>query len=78
MKYLLNETEEQIFLGQQSTVIDLLAVLFAGAIIGLLSGMWVESLWIIIGSVCMLILGFLVLGLLGTVMYQAQRREFDV
>lgn len=76
-RYLLNETEDQFFIDHADVIFDLLAVLGAGGIIGLVSGLCFHITWIIWGSVA-------ILGLFGGsasltlyLGHQHQQRKFD-
>lgn len=63
MKYLLNHAEEQIFLDNNNLIRELLSVLGAGAIIGLLAGHAFSIGWIIVAAWTMTVLfvGFVIL-----------------
>lgn len=77
MKYLLTKEQTNVFAEHASVVIELEAVLGAGVIIALVSGIWFDIMWVIAFGVCALILFAIVLAWLCIVGYQSARRKRD-
>lgn len=74
MKYILNSVEEQIFLDNSNLIRDLLSVLGAGGLIGLIAGYQAGIGWIIVGSMSMLMLFFVCATMWIILHSQAKRR----